>query len=519
MSAPSPIPPPNDRRNSRASASSSSASLPLQTPDDVAAEPGELRLVGGPPSSPSPFALRASNSPSSKRRRSRIVKVPPELAALEYVSPPDSNLVCLICHAPFDKPVQLPCEHYFCHDCLEHAWAPQANGRKTCPTCRLKIETSRDLRPVPKIIENMLDELVVRCSNSKAGCDWVDHRVNVHDHVMLYCEYTPVECPVSDCRLHIPQKDYHKGCLHYTVSCEDCHTSLMKKDLEEHQRNSCANRLTSCSLCDVEVLRLDLKNHVNKDCPMHIISCQGAIVGCTFRDARAHVLLHEKGCAMATMAPHFREQQARIERSEARMEPLVRKVGILEDGLSNITNMLYPANSSDASYPVTDPLDPNDTDPLEPTEFNLAPASFSNVAQENENSQAQPPFDSQVHHLLTLHDSLREEVSRITNAMTELEGRANMMVFNESTRVKEEMLRTNTAINSMRMQLHWLMSSHLHSRSNSTGSSARTSGGSTTATASGSNVTQQGASARPGPSGTLQPFRRLSDSTRQDTKL
>jgi hypothetical protein len=252
---------------------------------------------------------------------------------------------------------------------------------------------------------------------------------------------------------------------------------------------------------------------------MHIISCQGAIVGCTFRDARAHVLLHEKGCAMATMAPHFREQQARIERSEARMEPLVRKVGILEDGLSNITNMLYPANSSDASYPVTDPLDPNDTDPLEPTEFNLAPASFSNVAQENENSQAQPPFDSQVHHLLTLHDSLREEVSRITNAMTELEGRANMMVFNESTRVKEEMLRTNTAINSMRMQLHWLMSSHLHSRSNSTGSSARTSGGSTTATASGSNVTQQGASARPGPSGTLQPFRRLSDSTRQDTKL
>lgn len=219
------------------------------------------------------------------------------------------------------------------------------------------------------------------------------------------------------------------------------------------------------------------------------------------------------------MAPHFREQQARIERNEARMEPLVRKVGILEDGLSNITNMLYPANSNDASFPVTDPLNPNDTDSIAPTsEFNLPQASFPPVTQDNENAQAQPPFDSQVHHLLTLHDSLREEVSRITNAMTELEGRANMMVFNESTRVKEEMLRTNSAINSMRMQLHWLMSSHLHNRSNSTGNStARTSGG-TSATPSGSNVTQ-GASARPGPSGTVQPFRRLSDSTRQDTKL
>jgi hypothetical protein len=223
-----PIPPPNDRRSSRAS---SSASLPLQSPEDLAAEPGELRMVGGPPNSPSPLALRVSNSPSSKRR-SRIVKVAPELQSLEYVSAPDSNLVCLICHAPFDRPVQLPCEHYFCRDCLDHAWEPQASGRKTCPTCRLVIDTDRDIRPVPKIVENMLDELVVKCSNSKAGCDWVDHRVNVVDHVMIYCEYTPVVCPVSDCRLHIAQKDYHKGCLHYTVSCGDCHTSLMKKDLD-----------------------------------------------------------------------------------------------------------------------------------------------------------------------------------------------------------------------------------------------------------------------------------------------
>ncbi|KAH8727638.1 hypothetical protein GQ44DRAFT_703557 [Phaeosphaeriaceae sp. PMI808] len=513
MSAPSPIPPPNDRRSSRAS---SSASLPLQTPDDLAAAPAELRMVGGPPCSPSPLALRVSNSPSSKRRRSRIVKVPPELQSLEYVSTPDSNLVCLICHAPFDKPVQLPCEHYFCSECLHHAWAPQPPARKTCPTCRLKIDTEKHVRPVPKIVENMLDELVVKCSNARAGCDWVDHRVNVHDHVMLYCEYTPVECPMQECRLHIAQKDYHKGCLHYTVSCEDCHTSLMKKDLEEHQRKLCTNRSISCTLCTVEVLRLDLKNHVNTSCPRYVISCQGAIVGCTFRQERADVLLHENTCAMATMAPHFREQQARIERNEARMEPLVRKVGILEDGLSNITNMLYPANGNDGSFPVTDPLDPNDMAPT--PDFALPPASFPPVAQDNETAQTQPPFDSQVHHLLTLHDSLREEVSRITNAMTELEGRANMMVFNESTRVKEEMLRSNTAINSMRMQLHWLMSSHLHNRTNSTGSSSARATGSTNAAASGSSATQT-ARARPGPNGTLQPFRRLSDLTRQDTKL
>lgn len=229
MSSPSPIPPANDRRNSRAS---SNASIPVVSAEDVAASPAELRMVGGPPSSPSPLALRASNSPSSKRRRSRIVKVPPEFQALDYVCEPDSNLVCLICHTPFDKPVQLPCEHTFCRDCLDHAWQPQHVARKTCPTCRMKVDPERDLRPAPKIIRDMLDELIVRCSNTRVGCTWTDHRINVNDHVMLYCEYTAVECSAADCRLHVPQKDFHKGCLHYTVNCEDCHVSLMKKDLE-----------------------------------------------------------------------------------------------------------------------------------------------------------------------------------------------------------------------------------------------------------------------------------------------
>ena len=512
MSSPSPIPPPNDRRSSR---SSSNAGLPADAP--TASEPSELLVVGGPPNDLSPIALRASHSPSSssRRRQSRPLKLAPDLAALEYPTAPDSNLVCLICHAPFDRPVQLPCEHYFCRDCLDHAWAPQLTPRKTCPTCRCLVESDSMLRPVPKIIDTMLAELLVKCPNTRAGCSWLDQRANVHDHVMLYCEHTPVECPAPDCRLQISQKDFHKGCLHYTVSCDDCHTALMKKDLDDHQRTTCPNRSTACALCATELLRLDLKTHINTACPRHIISCQGTIIGCKFRAERADVLLHEATCGIATMAPHFREQQARLERHEARLEPLTRRVGILEDGLSNITTMLYPANANDASFPVTDHLDSN-----APTlDFRLPSASFPPVAPGNDNSSTQPPFDSQVHHLLTLHDSLRDEVSRIANTLMELEGRTNMMVINESQRTKDEMLHTNAAINGMRMQLHWLMSATLHQRSNSAGSSTTRAAGSTGATTSSRSATQ-GAGSRPGPSGTLPaPFRRLSDSTRQDTKL
>lgn len=278
--------------------------------------------------------------------------------------------------------------------------------------------------------------------------------------------------------------------------------------------------MTSCTLCSAELLRLDLKTHINNTCPKHIVSCQGTIVGCKFSAERAEVLLHEVNCAMATMAPHFREQQARIERNEARMEPLVRKVGLLEDGLSNITNILYPSNANDQSFPVTDPLDPNDADPQAPTpDLRLPPASFPPVPPGHDGAPTQPPFDSQVHHLLTLHDSLREEVSRIANALTDLDGRTNMMIINESQRAKDEMLHANAAISNLRMHLQWLVSATIHQRTTSTGSSTARAGGSTNVSAGGSSATRS-TSVRPGPSATPQgPFRRLSDSTRQDTKL
>ncbi|KAF2264540.1 hypothetical protein CC78DRAFT_616701 [Lojkania enalia] len=207
MSSPSPIPPPNDRRNSRAS---STTGLPAPNNLNVASEPSDLLV----------------------RRKSRVAKIAPDVHQLEYVQPPDSNLVCLICHSPFDQPVQLACEHYFCRECLEHAWDAQRDDHKTCPTCRRRIDTEREPLPVPRLLETMLDELVVKCPNARSGCNWVDQRVNVESHAMLYCEYAQVECPSHDCRLPISQKDYHKGCLHSTVSCEHCHTSMMKKDLE-----------------------------------------------------------------------------------------------------------------------------------------------------------------------------------------------------------------------------------------------------------------------------------------------
>ncbi|MCJ1261538.1 hypothetical protein MMC22_001403 [Lobaria immixta] len=118
------------------------------------------------------------------------------------------------------------------------------------------------------------------------------------------------------------------------------------------------------------------------------------------------------------------------------------------------------------------------------------------------------PFDSTAHHLLCMHESLREEVGRVSAAVSELDAKASMMVMNESLRTKEELAHTNAAVGGMRMHLHWLMSARLQNQQR--GGMLRTGEPELGVGPSGTG----GFARELGPS-----VRRLSDSTRQDTKL
>ena len=143
-----------------------------------------------------------------------------------------------------------------------------------------------------------------------------------------------------------------------------------------------------CLNCAAQVLRLDLDAHVNDVCNKAVVKCQGSVVGCTHTVERADMAEHEKTCPMATMAPHFLSMQARAERSEARFEPLVRKVGILEESLSNLTSLVYSTITTDSSIPANSPLGPNrHSDAFAPAslaptpDFRLPPASFPQIGR------------------------------------------------------------------------------------------------------------------------------------------
>ena len=410
-------------------------------------------------------------------QRSRLDSV--DFRALEYVGSYDHNLMCAICHCPFVNPVKLDCEHVFCQRCVNQAMTHQRQDLRSCPSCRRKIDAA-SITPVPKILDRILDELTVKCPLRSEGCLEETPRCRIQDHVLRYCRYFEVDCPAEDCSLKLQRKDIEgTRCLHYLVQCYDCKDSIMMRDMESHRTLECEVGRTTCPDCRDSVLVRDLEIHIEQ-CPDAIFPCTAANYGCDFVARRANHDQHLKHCALAKLMPFLKMQNDRLEAHETALNHLRHKNSVLETSFSTIQETLGP------------PVNFVDDSPSDP------PSESS-------------PFDSTSHHLLCLHESLREEVNRVSATVSELDARASMMVMNESLRVKEDFAHTNAAIGGMRMQLHWLMSARLQNQQRMA----------MIRTQSSAEELQSGPSSTADDPGdrSIIPLRRPSDSSRQETKL
>lgn len=234
-------------------------------------------------------------------------------------------------------------------------------------------------------------------------------------------------------------------------------------------------------------------------CPEVPTVCSGQPYGCHFSGKRNAVNDHALHCPIATMTPFLQRQQSEYEEQRAAHDSLQRKVQILEGGFTAMQNILYSAPSSTSTANAPPHLDISASHPASPNEaLSAAPEA---------------PFDTPTQHLLSLHESLRDELTRIEQALTDLDARSAMMLVNESQRNREEMAHANAAINSMRAQLHWLMSARLQQTQAQRGRvgtpPAGPSGGPGGGTAGGGGGGNLGV-------GAMGPVRRMSG---QDTKL
>lgn len=79
----------------------------------------------------------------------------------------DEELMCVICGGVLEDPVMIrTCEHCFCKNCIE-IWLTR---QRTCPVDRgILVEDS--LKPVPRIMRNMLGRLITTCEYKENGCE------------------------------------------------------------------------------------------------------------------------------------------------------------------------------------------------------------------------------------------------------------------------------------------------------------------------------------------------------------
>ena len=456
----------------------------------------------------------------TQKARNCKLNPPVDLRALDYVSKYDDNLVCPICRCPLVDPVLLmDCDHCFCRDCIRQTWPAHSplGPKGDCPTCRMPAKLG-PRASTTKILVNILDDLVVKCPKSENGCKSQVKRGEVQDHIAIYCGYSMVECKDQNCGQSIQRKDYEQGCLHYTVSCESCHQEMPKAELESHWQVQCPDRQINCDLCSALIHHRDRDQHRRDACPAVSVPCPGSSLGCLNKSKRAHLEIHTRGCALAKLGPVLDAQKQRMDEQESAQKTINRKLEILETGFNAMQDIISanqsmpPDNAStetlilpsrrnradttstriasadDYDFPVppsnrgsaVEPTSPASTvrsastgrtEPPRrpapgapgPRPSDLPPSVTQDfdLASPFPQSNSDGPYTSPLHHLLSMHENLREEMTRISTALQELDGRHSMQILNENLRNREEIAYLGGQVAGMNRQVHWLTSTQL----------------------------------------------------------
>ena len=77
------------------------------------------------------------------------------------------EIVCTICTEVVKDPVQTPCEHLFCKECITK-WLT-GEHEKNCPIDRQAVSLN-DLKPPSRMTRKLFDKLIIKCKNFSEGC-------------------------------------------------------------------------------------------------------------------------------------------------------------------------------------------------------------------------------------------------------------------------------------------------------------------------------------------------------------
>ena len=214
------------------------------------------------------------------------------------------ELECPICHSIVSKPLLTSCGHLFCRECHDKLKRPVGYQRVRrniqCPVCQQEHTTVED-----KSTNRRVNNLKVKCTNHKAGCEWVGS--------------------ISDEGQHRVKQD---GCGYQEIPCaRGCGVTIRRMAQQAHS-GECPMRPHNCDYCgDEGPYQCIIGEHL-ETCRRYPVQCPN---GCQEKLPREEVL-HEIRLkeVLSAMSVQLQVEECRAHQLEKDMKTKMERIDDLE---------------------------------------------------------------------------------------------------------------------------------------------------------------------------------------------
>ncbi|CAM1510472.1 Fc.00g008070.m01.CDS01 [Cosmosporella sp. VM-42] len=340
-----------------------------------------------------------------------------DMYSLAYVTEPDANLHCPICHDPLVDPVTTPCDHTFCYRCLRSSLDTSPSG-SVCPIDRDPLIWPNCFSAA-RLIRTQLNSLIVKCPNHTRGCKKEMRREAIEKHATTECKFKDYPCPGPNCEKTLRSKPTGETCTHREVRCNHCQAGVLSADRELHLL-SCPMSKTRCESCWQMVYRNQVSAHLELECEGIVVLCTYQEFGCPARLTRGQLNAHTMGCGFHPETPSgmiirsqreliasYEDMGAQIHHLHARQDETTRRINELVAAVGR-------RGSGDAIF--------NDS--------------------------------------RTLHD-LDAGFEEVHQNLTHLEARQSMWTMNQIMPLREEITELRNSLNMLRMHVNWRLNRSL----------------------------------------------------------
>ncbi|XP_068735287.1 TNF receptor-associated factor 1-like [Montipora capricornis] len=217
-----------------------------------------------------------------------------------------SKYICEFCKLVLCDPMQTPCAHFYCRDCLGHLKS-EDDGDEVYK-CKTDDEQFKRSEVFPdRFVRNEIQDCTVHCRHKESGCEWFGPITSLNEHVSG-CDFLEIPCVFEKCNAKVLKSNLAQhletDCSQRQTECRYCSQEIRYCDLEEHVKKDCQAFPIDCSLCDKkEIPRGKLREHHDPaigDCEGSKAVCPFCSLGCSSSEvmARSERRLHEQNLMM-----------------------------------------------------------------------------------------------------------------------------------------------------------------------------------------------------------------------------